>query len=221
MPGHRPYPEAMGTRSMACSFPPLKNLGFRGFPSRWPEARRPAGAIIRPSIPRTGRIFMSGVEKGEFSMLDEQGGYPAAQASYIDTSYSASGSVTDTLPVPAPALRRLVLASPVFAGGEGMERVLRHLREHFREDVPMQVLADLVRLSLRQFHRNFKKKFGMPPNQYLIRMRVQAASDLLISDSRPIAEIAYELGFADDTLFIRQFKSRMGMTPLQYRKAKR
>lgn len=154
-------------------------------------------------------------------MLDEQGAYPAAQGSYIDTSYSASGSVTDTLPEPAPALRRLVLATPAMAGGEGMERVLRHLREHFREDVPMQVLADLVRLSLRQFHRNFKKKFGIPPNQFLIRMRVQAASDLLISDSRPIAEIAYALGFADDTLFIRQFKSRMGMTPLQYRKSMR
>jgi AraC-like DNA-binding protein len=104
---------------------------------------------------------------------------------------------------------------------DGMAVVMRYLREHFREDVPMKVLADLVRLSLRQFHRNFKKHFGMPPNQYLIRMRVLAARDLLISDVRPIAEIAYALGFADDTLFIRQFKSRMGMTPLQYRKSKR
>jgi AraC-like DNA-binding protein len=102
-----------------------------------------------------------------------------------------------------------------------MDRVMRYLRDHFRENVPMKALADLVRLSLRQFHRNFKKRFGMPPNQYLIRMRVLAARDMLLSDKRPVAKIAYELGFADDTLFIRQFKARMGMTPLQYRKANR
>jgi len=44
---------------------------------------------------------------------------------------------------------------------------------------------------------------------------------MLLSDKRPVAKIAYDLGFADDTLFIRQFKARMGMTPLQYRKANR
>lgn len=106
-------------------------------------------------------------------------------------------------------------------GEDGMERVMEYLREHFREDVPMKILADLVRLSLRQFHRNFKKRFGIPPNQYLIRMRVTAAQNMLVSDNRPISEIAYTLGFADDTLFIRQFKARLGMTPLQYRKSRR
>jgi AraC family transcriptional regulator len=104
---------------------------------------------------------------------------------------------------------------------DGMYMVMEHLRAHYRENVPMKVLADLVRLSLRQFHRNFKKCYGMPPNQYLIRMRVLAARDMLVSDKRPVAKIAYDLGFADDTLFIRQFKARMGMTPLQYRKAYR
>lgn len=104
---------------------------------------------------------------------------------------------------------------------DGMDRVMGYLNAHFRENVPMKALADIVGLSLRQFHRNFKKQFGMPPNQYLIRMRVIAARDMLVSDKRPVAKIAYDLGFADDTLFIRQFKARMGMTPLQYRKANR
>jgi len=117
---------------------------------------------------------------------------------------------------------RLMEALPgVGEDAAGMDRVMGYLGEHFRENVPMKTLADLIRLSLRQFHRNFKKQFGMPPNQYLIRMRVIAARDMLVSDKRPVAKIAYDLGFADDTLFIRQFKARMGMTPLQYRKANR
>ncbi len=116
---------------------------------------------------------------------------------------------------------RVVVKSAPGAASDGMETVMDYLRDHFREEVPMKVLAELVRLSLRQFHRNFKKRFGIPPNQFLIRMRVSAAQNMLLTDNRPISEIAYALGFADDTLFIRQFKARMGMTPLQYRKTKR
>jgi AraC-like DNA-binding protein len=145
-------------------------------------------------------------------------------------------SVTDELPgsasggIAAPGYAPETLAEgaafPAYLPGpgedpEGMGQVMDYLRAHYRENVPMKVLADLVRLSLRQFHRNFKKRYGMPPNQYLIRMRVLAARDMLVSDKRPVAKIAYDLGFADDTLFIRQFKARMGMTPLQYRKAYR
>ena len=122
---------------------------------------------------------------------------------------------------PAQALRFPDVSPGETADSQGLDLVMAYLRDHFRENVPMKALADLVRLSLRQFHRNFKKKFGMPPNQYLIRMRVMAARDMLLSDKRPVAKIAYDLGFADDTLFIRQFKARMGMTPLQYRKANR
>jgi transcriptional regulator GlxA family with amidase domain len=131
---------------------------------------------------------------------------------------AASGSVAEALVEPE--------SLPLYIPGpgedpDGMDRVMDHLRAHYRENVPMKVLADLMSLSLRQFHRNFKKRYGMPPNQYLIRIRVLAARDMLVSDKRPVAQIAYDLGFADDTLFIRQFKARMGMTPLQYRKAYR
>jgi transcriptional regulator GlxA family with amidase domain len=136
-------------------------------------------------------------------------------------SFRTEGPRTLALARPPVMSIRLARPEPPVPEDDGMERVMSHLREHFREDVPMKALADLVRLSLRQFHRNFKKRFGLPPNQYLIRMRVMAARDLLVTENRPIADIAYALGFADDTLFIRQFKSRMGMTPLQYRKSRR
>lgn len=163
---------------------------------------------------------------------------PAARTLAVGTkALAATGirmairpSVTEELPEYASGRAAEALADapafPAYAAGtgedsEGMDQVMEYLRAHYRENVPMKVLADLVRLSLRQFHRNFKKRYGMPPNQFLIRMRVLAARDMLVSDKRPVAKIAYDLGFADDTLFIRQFKARMGMTPLQYRKAYR
>lgn len=138
-------------------------------------------------------------------------------------------AVTGKFPFSEPeraSVDALIAARPAASADPGaiedaMDRAMRHLREHFRENVPVKSLAGLARLSLRQFHRNFKKRFGMPPNQFLIRMRVLAARDMLLAENRPISKIAYDLGFADDTLFIRHFKARMGMTPLQYRKAKR
>jgi AraC-like DNA-binding protein len=161
----------------------------------------------------------------------------AKAAAVAGVRKSLRAPVTDELPGPRPdgppaasgrAAEFLAegAAFPPYAAvpgedPEGMDQVMEYLRAHYRENVPMKVLADLVRLSLRQFHRNFKKRYGMPPNQFLIRMRVLAARDMLVSDKRPVAKIAYDLGFADDTLFIRQFKARMGMTPLQYRKAYR
>lgn len=154
-------------------------------------------------------------------MFDDQGGFPSASGFHLDLTYPAGGSVTEALPDSAPIPDKAGKAGGLSTGAEAMERVVLYLREHVREDVPMQTLAGLVRLSLRQFHRKFKQAFGMPPNQFHIQMRVKAASDLLITDLRPIAEIADALGFSDDTLFIRQFKSRMGVTPLQYRKSKR
>jgi transcriptional regulator GlxA family with amidase domain len=136
-------------------------------------------------------------------------------------SFRPEGPRTLALARPPILSIRLARVDAPAPEDDGMERVMDHLRAHFREDVPMKVLADLVGLSLRQFHRNFKKRFGLPPNQYLIRMRVMAAREMLVNENRPVADIAYALGFADDTLFIRQFKSRMGMTPLQYRKSRR
>ena len=146
-----------------------------------------------------------------------------------DVRGASAAHVTEGLPGylkdrgPSLPAESLSLPESAAAPGQddGMDRVMAYLRERFRENVPMKALADLVGLSLRQFHRNFKKRFGMPPNQYLIRMRVLAAREMLVSDKRAVAQIAYDLGFADDTLFIRQFKARMGMTPLQYRKAHR
>ena len=70
----------------------------------------------------------------------------------------------------------------------------------------------------RKFERKFKSYFNLSTQQYIIKLRNHEASDLLGNGSQPIGDIAFDLGFYDQSSFTVQFKKTMGMTPLQYRR---
>lgn len=95
---------------------------------------------------------------------------------------------------------------------------VRHMQNHFAEDLSIPLLADKVHLSVRQFQRAFQHHFKMPPSRYLTRMRILAACDALADGLRPVAEISGAVGFGDESHFGRQFKRHIGVTPLQYRR---
>ncbi|MDH3582926.1 MAG: AraC family transcriptional regulator [Phycisphaerae bacterium] len=80
-----------------------------------------------------------------------------------------------------------------------------------------QIAADLG-LSHRQLDRRFKDATGLTPQQYLIRVRIEQACEKLRETEDDLSEIAYELGFCDQSAFTAQFRKRMGLTPRNYRK---
>jgi len=70
----------------------------------------------------------------------------------------------------------------------------------------------------RHFDRRFKEVTGLTPQQFLGRCRVDAACRLLRGGGAPLGEIALELGYCDQSAFTAQFRKRMGITPLRYRR---
>ncbi|MEM9478452.1 MAG: AraC family transcriptional regulator [Verrucomicrobiota bacterium] len=85
----------------------------------------------------------------------------------------------------------------------------------------IESLADMAAdldISHRHFDRRFKEVTGLTPKYYLGRSRVQAACRMLRKTSKPIADIALELGYCDQSAFTAQFRQCMGFTPLRYRK---
>ena len=98
-----------------------------------------------------------------------------------------------------------------------LRRVLDHLERHYGESVRMQTLATLAGLSLSQLERQFRRVFHVSPQQWLMRLRIEAATQLLRKPGS-IAVIGQACGFSDQSAFSRQFKAAVGTTPRDYRR---
>lgn len=95
--------------------------------------------------------------------------------------------------------------------------VADHLKTHYREKLDLPRLAAMASMSVRQFERKFRSTFQMTPRDYLIRMRIIAACELLTRGNQPLTAIALECGFYDHSDFARQFRRHMDQTASQYR----
>ncbi len=86
----------------------------------------------------------------------------------------------------------------------------------YNEEISIRQLASLAGLSPFHFIRVFAATMGIPPHAYLNQVRVRKARELLAS-GLPLAETAYETGFADQSHLTRHFKRILGITPGRYR----
>ncbi len=105
--------------------------------------------------------------------------------------------------------------------GEGLEATVAHIQAHHSEHISIPELARMAHLSERQLNRRFREVFGMSPQAFLLRTRVQAASDELVATNKSLVDIAQCHGFCHQAAFSRQFKAHTGETPLRFRQTRR
>ncbi len=79
-------------------------------------------------------------------------------------------------------------------------------------------LARAAGTSVRGLERAFDRDYGLSPRQYLRRLRMQTACQLLVSTRSTLAQISDRCGFSDQSHFNRDFKRMTGMTPRAYRR---
>jgi AraC-like DNA-binding protein len=84
---------------------------------------------------------------------------------------------------------------------------------HYDRPVTLAVLARQTHLSVPHFCKEFKRSFGVPAIDYLIRMRLQAAMHHLGDCNRSITEVARLSGYENLFHFSRLFKQRFGTSP--------
>jgi len=99
-----------------------------------------------------------------------------------------------------------------------LSRAVQYLNHNFAEPLSTPQLAVIAGLSRSQFERVFHRLFGTSPMDYLLRVRVNAASRLLENTDRKCTDIALECGFYDHSHFSRMFKRFMGTSPQTYRR---
>jgi AraC-like DNA-binding protein len=94
-------------------------------------------------------------------------------------------------------------------------RACDFIRENYGEHLSLSHLAQEASLSPFHFHRVFLKTLGISPHDYLVRIRVEKALELLGKGS-DIAEVALDTGFVDQSHFSRFFKRIIGTPPGRY-----
>lgn len=98
-------------------------------------------------------------------------------------------------------------------------KVLSYIRTHLGDKPDLNALADCSCLSKDHLIRIFKREMKTTPLDYINKKKMEKAQLRLVTETAPIKEIAYRLGFDDQAYFNRIFKKTTGLTPLHYRKA--
>jgi PAS domain S-box-containing protein len=101
-------------------------------------------------------------------------------------------------------------------GDPAVARAAQMLRDDPGRPWKLAGLARSVGLSIRHFDRKFKECFGLTPQAYLLKTRIQWASEALREPAAQISEVATRAGFCDQSAFTAQFRRHMGITPLRY-----
>ena len=100
---------------------------------------------------------------------------------------------------------------------ERVEKVRAWLKQHCSEPVQLQTLAAVAGCSAGRITRQFTAMLGLPPYEYVVQLRLRRAAKALREESRSIADIAVDLGFADQSHLQRFFRRAYGVTPHIYR----
>ncbi len=116
-----------------------------------------------------------------------------------------------------------ILASSAFAKTDitaesrRVQKVTEYVAEHFKEEIRLQTLADLVGMTPSAFSRFFKLRTHKSISDYIIETRLGYASRKLADSSMSILEVCYTSGFNNISYFNRIFKKKKGCTPTDFR----
>jgi AraC family transcriptional regulator len=100
-----------------------------------------------------------------------------------------------------------------------LSRVKERLHGEFQENLKMRDLANDAGVHPVHLARVFRKQENQTPGDYLQRVRIRAACKLLKQADWPLAVIAAECGFSDQSHLTRAFRKTTGTTPAQFRRA--
>lgn len=99
-----------------------------------------------------------------------------------------------------------------------LEKTLKMMHSNYNRNYTVKDYARECNLSLYWFTHKFKRITGLPPTEYIRRLRINEAKYLLSNASLSIREISYIIGYENPLYFSRLFKQETGMSPTEYRK---
>lgn len=101
---------------------------------------------------------------------------------------------------------------------EKMNTIASYMHQNYASEITTDALVKMSHYNYSHFCHCFKEVFGVSANKYLLSIRLNKASSLLLTTDFNITEIASLSGFTDPNYFARIFKKEKGMSPTEFRK---
>lgn len=100
-----------------------------------------------------------------------------------------------------------------------VEKAVGYIREHYRENVTLQNVAERCYVSREHLSRIFKKETGFGFNEYLNLFRLKKANAILTENPKiRVSQVAVRCGFGDSNYFSKQYKKMYGTAPTRSKK---
>jgi AraC-like DNA-binding protein len=167
------------------------------------EAWRVGAAPPLPELMVLGELAQAAADGRSDIGLDEIGHVFASR--FVET---VSGRTRKPVAVKARDRRRAVEAA-------------HWIEANSHQEINLDATANQAGISPFHFLRLFAKVLGVTPHQYLVRSRLRRAARLLADEDIAVTDIAYDVGFADLSNFVRTFHRAAGLSPSAFREAAR
>ena len=98
------------------------------------------------------------------------------------------------------------------------EKTIHYLEQNLKDDITYNTLSEKFHLSSAYITRCVKKTYNCTPLEYLQKIRMETAANLLVSTNFTVEEVAVHSGFNTTSYFSKAFSDTYGVSPLKYRK---
>ena len=152
------------------------------------------------------------------NLLNQMLEYPDSQS--VSDSLARSGLTMVLIPMLCKAYseNEKSLNKEISNDDEAFMKAIATIHEHYNEKLTVDSLAKTARLSRSCFVRKFTELCKLPPSEYIMRRRIEAAEYMLQNSASSIGDIAFETGFYDASHFNKAFFAYKGCSPAEYRK---
>ena len=98
-----------------------------------------------------------------------------------------------------------------------IQEAVTYMEHNYHRELTVEDLADVCKLNRSYFSKLFKDNMGCPPQEFLIRLRLAKAAELMKTTGDSIGDISVMCGYPNQLHFSRAFKKRYGVSPREWR----
>lgn len=98
-----------------------------------------------------------------------------------------------------------------------MQPAITYIAEHYKENIKIGDVSDILGVSETHFRRMFEDSFSMSPKDYINLIRIQKACELMKTTDLSMEEVSLEVGFISPSTYTRNFKKYLNISPYQWK----